>query len=552
MNPHSQQVFSDIPFRVRVGVVGARNLVNTETLTNKLREIFSQEIPKLYNEESRKRINKAKRTSLAFSVLTTLAGDAERLVANEVLTQRQGTIEVVLPCPRTAFVREFVSAEAQREFEDLFKKARRPIALKKRLVSLKMPTVERKEHLREILIEAERYIVDGSDILLVVRAGKSHDDNIANIVEYAEDKQRPVIYISALTPYEITNERRQGLNASAIKGLDAFNVFSINSEEQASYIENVYQDLFASLADIEEKSKKHVRECLLPFYVRASKLAKKNQKIYQRAGLLVYSFSATTVAAVALGTLVHKLSLWAFGFEFLLLLMILITVLWADRMRSHRKWIENRFLAERLRAAQFLAACETEVTPIRVLPYLTGKGQFDDWTLIAFNEIWQRLPAMKGGSDVDVEKRKEFIREHWLEDQLKFHKKKTQKAHRLNNRLERLGIVVFGFALLAAALHLIFFNINSEWMELPLTFAAIVLPAVGAAIGGIRTHREYSRLAKRSENMAQNLTELKESLRKAAKPEEFETLLREIEEMMLIETWDWLMLMRFAKLETAA
>lgn len=78
-----------------------------------------------------------------------------------------------------------------------------------------------------------------------------------------------------------------------------------------------------------------------------------------------------------------------------------------------------------------------------------------------------------------------------------------------------------------------------------LTFVAIALPAVAAAAEGIRTHREYSRLAKRSENMALALRELDEEFVFASEPDALESLLRETEELMLQETQDWLMLMRF-------
>ena len=171
---------------------------------------------------------------------------------------------------------------------------------------------------------------------------------------------------------------------------------------------------------------------------------------------------------------------------------------------------------------------------------------------MAFNEIWKELPDLPRCPVEDVEKLKEFIRVRWLEDQIDFHNKKTSYSQRVSDFLEWGGVVVFGCALFAAAFHLIFFLLHNDWMEMPLTFAAIVLPAVGAAVSGIRTHREYSRLSKRSENMAQNLTEFKENLQNVNKLDEFETLLREIEEVMLVETQDWLMLMRFAKLETAA
>lgn len=563
MATQSQLLYSDIPFRVRVGVAGARNLHDAHAIAVKIKEVLEQKIFTLYDENSLQRISKTKRTTISFSVLTTLGGDAERAVAREVLKGEHGSIDVILPCSKTAFMREFVSGEAQHEFEELFKKSRRPIALHKRFVSSQLSESVQTTRLKEMLIEAEQHIVDRCDVLIAVRDKESNGDaNTAEIIEYATKKKRPVISISTQTLHEISIESGHGLNASTITGLDVFNSFGIREQEQDARIKKEYEYLFVSSGEGKEKilkgegvnehAKQIVREHLLPFYVRADTMADDNQKKYQRAGLLVYSFSATAVAAVALGTLVHKLSPWAFGFELLLLMTILITVLLADRNRTHRKWIESRFLAERLRAAQFLAACGVEATPIRVPPHLGAMGQADDWTLMAFNEVWQRLPAMKGCDKETFSQLKKIVSRQWLDDQINYHNRNTKKSKHRNQLLEWGGVLVFSFALLAAALHLIFFILHQEWFEAPLTFAAIVLPAVGAAIGGIRTHREYSRLAKRSENMVQSLTEMKDNLERAESTDEFETLLREIEQVMLIETQDWLMLMRFAKLEAAA
>ena len=189
-----------------------------------------------------------------------------------------------------------------------------------------------------------------SDVLFVLQDDQSDDNSIVNIIDYSKEKQRPLISVSM---NRITIERGDGLNAGAITGLEAFNSFPVNIKERENYIENIYQGLFAESVGVDENAKHKVRKYLLPFYVRASKLAKKNQKTYQHAGFFVYSFSAIAVGAVALGTLVHKLSPWAFGLELLLMLTILITVLVADKNRTHRKWIENRFLAESLGRRNF-------------------------------------------------------------------------------------------------------------------------------------------------------------------------------------------------------
>jgi hypothetical protein len=78
---------------------------------------------------------------------------------------------------------------------------------------------------------------------------------------------------------------------------------------------------------------------------------------------------------------------------------------------------------------------------------------------------------------------------------------------------------------------------------------AIILPAVGAAIGGIRTHREYSRIWKRSSNMVFVLNDLKPLFNEVKTPENLQYLLRQTEELMLRETQDWLMMMRFIDLK---
>lgn len=545
----------EIPFRIRIGVIGATSLTKAEADAVRvgINTALNGTIYSLYGEDSIKLNEPDKVTPVAFVAITTLAGDAERLVADEVVHREKGALDVILPCSRANFVKEHVRSGSRAEFAALFSRSRRPINLKLETGFEKLTGTEREKARRNVLVETGYQVVDLCDVLLVVPGENDDDFEItARVVKYAEKKQRPVITIPIRVPGENKDEIAPVLSAGAMAGLDVFNSFVVTTEEQEKYVASIEKDLFIHVPNVDQAIIQNVRQCLLPYYVRASRLAKANQKRYQLAGLLVYSFSATAVAAIALGTLVHKFTPWAFGFELLLLLAILTTVFWADRNRTHNKWIECRFLAERLRAAEFLALCGVEVTPIQAASHLGTLGQADDWTLMAFNEIWQRLPVMKGCDKTLFPQLKEFIRQRWIKKQIEYHNRKSEESRKKSRRLELAGVVIFSLALLAAALHLAFYFLGHEWLEAPITFAAIVLPAIGAAIGGIRTHREYSRLAKRSENMVQSLTEMKDNLERADTIDEFETLLREIEQVMLIETQDWLMLMRFAKLETAA
>ena len=117
-------------------------------------------------------------------------------------------------------------------------------------------------------------------------------------------------------------------------------------------------------------------------------------------------------------------------------------------------------------------------------------------------------------------------------------------------------MLVFAVALLAPAAHLILFSpglgLEVKWLEVLLTFAAIILPALGASLEGIRSHGEYSRIAKRSENMAEALQELDHRSHQVRDLQSLRDLMYEVEELMLVEAADWLALMRFTKVETVA
>jgi hypothetical protein len=142
-----------------------------------------------------------------------------------------------------------------------------------------------------------------------------------------------------------------------------------------------------------------------------------------------------------------------------------------------------------------------------------------------------------------------FVEKHWLENQRRFHQSKAETTRARSRRLERGGFVVFLLAICAALGHLAtsllaghFHLLENSW-----AFLAIVLPGVGAAMGGFRTHREYSRLAKRSRNMDQALANVVSDLQSAAEmPETLASALRRTEQLLLSEVQDWLMLMRFA------
>jgi hypothetical protein len=287
-------------------------------------------------------------------------------------------------------------------------------------------------------------------------------------------------------------------------------------------------------------------------YVRASTVAKHYQRRYERAGQMVYVLSPIAVALVAAGTLWPFTARIAFALELVLLGTILFVVRRAHRLHTHANWIESRVLVERVRHAMVLAACGVEAATIEAVPHLSGIGPREDWVTQSFRESWRSMPALVSYSDENCRSLARFAYSAWVTPQRAYHERTAARARRRSRLLERAGIGVFVLAMVAAATHLLLLFIgenSSTFFESGLILVALVLPAVGAALGGYRAHREYSKLARRSANMAARLEELGPRYDTVANLATLESLLRQTEQWMLHETHDWLALMDTARLE---
>lgn len=551
----------DIPFRVRVGVTGHRRLNDQSSLGAKVREVLDEQIPALLPRESRKRIGSSPKTQLKFSVLSPLAEGADRLVAREVLKTPDAKLDAVLPFDRNEYLRDFATRESRDAFDALLARARRTHTLISGPLSVAFPDLDPEEARRRGYEGVGRYVVDHCDVLIALWDGNPPrgKGGTAEIVEYARSRKRPIFVISAAPPYAVTPHPGGGLNDTALSGIDDFNKFPIDEGDRERYIDNMDLGVFENPEGkrIADETRSIIRQRLLPYYVRASRLAKDYQRLYLGTGSLVYSLSVVAIASVAVGTLVPGLAIFSFGLEFVILVVILCALGYAHRKRAQKKWIESRFLAERIRSGIFLAAAGIEASPIEVPPYMGIAHKPDDWMVRVFDEIWDRLGNPRELPRIGLEALREFIRVRWIQDQLWFHRKKKETSEQKARALERYGNVAFFSALVAAGLHLIALVLSwwfqwashAAWFENGLIFVAIVAPAVGAAMGGIRIHREFSRLEKRSANMEGILGDLEDRVGRCETPRELEMLLRETEHLMLRETQDWLMLMKFVILE---
>jgi hypothetical protein len=547
-----------IPFRIRLGVTGHRELPNETALTARVRQVLDEQVPSLFDEQSRKILGTLRHTPLAYSLFTSLAEGADRLVAREVLRRPSGWVEAILPLTDGDYRETFTSPESVEEFEGLLQQSRHTFFLRTRPLKDDYPGDEARDAARrESYARGGRHVVDACDILLALWDGEpAHGvGGTAETVAYARKVGRPVIHINTADPSLgmeiILPEKADLLNAAAAADIEVFNRLLANESLWRAAAEDAASRLLSEEAapGIPEERRRLIRERILPVAALASEIATRNQSLFLGAGLWAHTLSVFAVGAVAAAVLVPSLAVVGYGLELAMLVVILGLIGYANARKSRRHWVEHRFLAERVRIAFHFAVCGAEPAPIKVPPHMESLHGPRTWMFRVFEEIRGGFPFVVTAGQGSLEARAAFARNQWVKGQTLYHRRTSKRCARRSHMMEYCGMGVFGLALLAAAVHLLTHGILHGALEKVLTGAALLLPAVGASLDGIRSHRDYSRLARRSCNLDSVLSHLDTRFSLVRSQEELEARLREMEEIIALEGQEWFSVMRFVTIE---
>lgn len=481
-------------------------------------------------------------TPLVYTVLSPLAEGADRLVARELLKLEDSQLEVVLPFEADVYVQDFKSTDSREEFFDLLSKARKVVIL---------PDGEGRE---DAYAKAGRYVVDNCDVLIVLWDGNESAGRggTAEIVQYARTSRCPLFWVNTASKGQVVFEEGMGLNRQTFIRIEEFN----SEKSESARIEQETQKYRGFLSNIAHETKfssdmlSWISGKLLPRFVRTDLLAEKYQRRYFKAGSWVYALAAIAVAVVTFQILFLPHVLGIAWIEVLCILGVIAIFGIGNHKKWHSKWIDYRFLAERFRSAIFLALAGMNVTALRPPRHLSLSYSSQDWMVSAFSAVWSELPTLGANPSSELEVQKAFMMRAWIDEQIAYHSKMSVQHQHRYNMLLYAGNSLFGLTLLVAFFHV--FHIGPALVNTVFGFLAIIFPATAAALGAIRTHREYLRNAKRSGEMVRHLEELKKQMQTAENPEQFFRLVREIEETMLHENEDWRIVVRFHELEPPA
>ncbi len=533
-----QQEASDqgrIPFRLRIGVTGHRRFENEEALAGQVSRVL---------QRIRELVPSSPYTPLLFTVVSPLAEGADRLVAREVLTYEQAALEAPLPLPREEYLRDFESNESKREFDSLLARAR--------VVTEFAPCASREEAYQRV----GHYVVDRCDVLIALWDGEPSrgQGGTAEIVTYARERRVPFMWIVAKDQCEIVEEFGASIGGRALGELDEYNRGEIPQGrfEQEVKRQERRRSAAAERAGVKAPPVQALSAWLWPFYVRADLLAERYQTWYYALGNALFLLAAAAVAAVASQILFVPETPELVWVEVGLMLGLLLVVGVGRRLRLHDRWISYRFLAERFRSAFFLASAGLRGRREGGLERVYLGHASEEWLRRAFAEVWSQRPQVEM-IESDVEGLRPYLAEAWIEDQIKYHRKTSRKHEMRHLRLSRATEILFGVTILAAVLHS--FSVGGHgsagtlsWANL-LILLAIALPALGAALSGIRAQREYLRHSERFGRMVHYLEDTKKRMEAAPDLETVRTVAAEAEDLMLEENRDWFVVMRFHDFE---
>jgi hypothetical protein len=568
-----------VPIRLVVGVTGHRTLAQQDKLGEKVQAALGmiRDIVKATVEELRKELKEdLPEIPVIFRVLSPLAEGADRLVAREVLRTPGGQLEAVLPLAQADYESDFQSATSPPDSLDEFRKLFAAANLRREL-----PHPRQRP---DAYLAVGQYVVDHCDILIALWDGEQSAGagGTGEIFAYAQRNSRPIIWVDTLQwekdPLFVKGD---GLKLKAIRQIARYNAESVGAGEFHRDVAAESERLLAAARETgySPSDLRSICDYLLPYYVRADRLAQHYRTRYQKTGETLHFCAVAAVAVLAGQALFLPHRVWPVVLEMLVILLGLYLWLRERRGQWQIKYIDYRFLAERFRATIFMAAAEMERTGLAAPRYLSLTFSESDWVVSAFSAVRDLVPhPIEQRNEPGFDRLRRFLCVAWIDHQITYHRSTQEHQEKMGRRGERYVLVLVFATLVSAFLHILterhllgplgrrldagaIWELLPHWvawMHVPLqlnlvfTWLAIVLPALAAAVSAIRNQREHEKISHRSGEMVINLEELKNAMNEAADRDTFLDCVREADETMLYENEDWRVVIRYRANEPLA
>ncbi len=291
----------------------------------------------------------------------------------------------------------------------------------------------------------ERQAIGVSNVVIAVwSSGHVVDPSRAGLlIGYAIERMgRTVYWIDPASGNVICYDNDDGF-IDSIRHLNLYNAgyadlgeIGFGVEEQIKALEEL-----AVKCKIQPGSLAPLEARVVPHFVRASKLAARWQKWHVWSGRFIYGVAALAVANAAYVSVWAKEGSWVV-LEVFEMALVLLMVAFSEISEWLRRWLDYRFLAERLRASIFLYLAGLRCETPNAVP--------QSWMVRALDSIREGPPAALDPENLEV---KEFIVEGWILHQKEYYERRSKEFERWHEIFAYGGISLFVATAFAALFH---------------------------------------------------------------------------------------------------
>ncbi len=275
-------------------------------------------------------------------------------------------------------------------------------------------------------------------------------------------------------------------------------------------------------------------------YSWADRLATHFAQTYRSGHIFNFVLGSVAVCLGLSAFMMPHLKLEEALFEMLITIAIILNAHIGTKQEWHRRWLDYRQLAERLRPMRTLkllgiAAPDPPGTDTNPIP-----NRWIEWYA---GGIWRGMGCPSGKIDRDCAARLgRAIADHEVEPQVSYHERHAEQIEKLDHRLEKVSMILFVATLVASVATIIAYGFNLPYVNVYgnwFTLVSAGFPALATAIFGIRFQADFGGDAVRSMATSNTLGQIDEELRKNVTLSRAADLAEQAGRIMLSDLDEW-------------
>ena len=252
------------------------------------------------------------------------------------------------------------------------------------------------------------------------------------------------------------------------------------------------------------------REVEVPF-AWADRLAQHFAQIDRSGHVLNFAFAAIAVLLALLGLILPEYHFILAVAEPTVIAIFVANTFFGSKRQWHRRWLEYRQLAERLRPMRSLKLLGVASPPNGERQGVPSQISWIDWYAKA---VW-RAAGCPSGQLTNARSLSETIVHEELRPQVAYNGASASQMHMIDHRLHLASILLFTATIIGCIISVVV-NLGMHHAAPSHTMVFVVvaagLPALGAAIFGIRMQGDFSSTEDRSRSTADNLKRIADAL----------------------------------------